>query len=414
MPSPAKPRRLDYLPIDDLQGHPENPKDHDLGLLDESFDRFGFTEPVLLDERTGRLIAGHGRLERLRLRRDEGAAAPPGVVVRRDGTWTVPVIRGWSSADDDEARAYLVASNRITEAGGWHDDLLGPLLDDLRRASEDGLAGIGFSTDDVDALLFGANGSDPWSDRAKRDMPDARGLSMGEVWDVGPHRLVIGDSTDPACWAALPPAGLIVTDPPYGIGYTGGAGIEREVIDNDTDPEVAAAIIDQVCSLLVANAEPGAATYIFLPTGEAFPPLISVLHRHGLHRWSIVWVKDRATFGRADFHPQHEHISYAWTPGPRRVPVADRTLTTVWPVSRPSRSEHHPTEKPVALLRRAIDVSSHPGDVVMDPFAGSGSTLVAAAQAGRIGCGIELRPEYGRVVLDRLSAVEGVEPKRVD
>lgn len=144
---------MEYLPLDDVQGHPENPKDHDLALLDESFDRFGFTEPVLLDERTGRLIAGHGRLERLRLRRDEGGGAPPGVVVRRDGTWTVPVIRGWSSANDDEARAYLVASNRLVEAGGWHDDLLAPLLDDLRNNAEVGLAGIGYDASQVADLL---------------------------------------------------------------------------------------------------------------------------------------------------------------------------------------------------------------------------------------------------------------------
>lgn len=148
-----EPRRIEFLPLDDLQGHPENPKDHDLDLLDESFDRFDFTEPPLIDERTGLLAAGHGRIERLRQRRDAGAPAPEGVVVAGDGVWLVPVVRGWASKNDDEARAYLVASNKTTEAGGWRDDLLAPLLDDLRRSAERGLDGVGFSQEDVDALL---------------------------------------------------------------------------------------------------------------------------------------------------------------------------------------------------------------------------------------------------------------------
>lgn len=147
-----EPRRIEYLPLDDIQGHPENPKDHDLDLLDESFDRFDFTEPVVLDERTGLLAAGHGRIERLRQRRDAGDPAPEGVVVAGDGVWLVPVVRGWASKDDDEARAYLVASNAMVLRGGWDTARLAGALDRVASETASALRATGFDDVDLDDL----------------------------------------------------------------------------------------------------------------------------------------------------------------------------------------------------------------------------------------------------------------------
>jgi hypothetical protein len=121
-------RTLEYVALDELQPAQHNPKRHDLPLLDESFRRFGYVEPIVMDERTGRMVVGHGRIEGLRRQRDAGAKPPDGVEVGDDGTWRVPVLRGWASENDDEADGYLLASNRLVEAGGWDLDMLADLL----------------------------------------------------------------------------------------------------------------------------------------------------------------------------------------------------------------------------------------------------------------------------------------------
>jgi hypothetical protein len=141
-------RRVEYIGLGDVARADANPKAHDMALLDDSVERWGFTEPLVLDERTGKLVAGHGRLDTLLTRAAAGKEPPDGVEVR-DGQWLVPVIRGWASKDDKEAQAYLIASNRITERGGWDPKGLADAL-----ATMDGeLKGIGFDQSDVDDLL---------------------------------------------------------------------------------------------------------------------------------------------------------------------------------------------------------------------------------------------------------------------
>lgn len=144
-------RRLELAVLDDLRPHPDNPKGHDLPALDESLDRFGYADVIVVDERTGLLASGHGRWQQLLVKQQAGQAPPDGVQVDRDGRWLVPVVRGWASKDDLEARAYLVAANRLTETGGWLDDLLVQVLGPLRDA--DALAGIGYTEHDVDDML---------------------------------------------------------------------------------------------------------------------------------------------------------------------------------------------------------------------------------------------------------------------
>lgn len=141
-------RTLEYLPVDRLVPADRNPKRHDQATLGASISRFGYIEPIVLDERTGKLVAGHGRLEQLRSRASAGEEPPEGVTVDADGNWLVPVVRGWASADDAEAEAYLLAANRTTELGGWDPNLLADALE-----ASPNLDGIGFSDDDLRQLL---------------------------------------------------------------------------------------------------------------------------------------------------------------------------------------------------------------------------------------------------------------------
>lgn len=157
-------RRLEYLPLEDLKPDPRNPKAHASEVIDESISRFGYVEPVVIDERTGFIISGHGRSEVLRQMENRGEVPPDGLRVSESGEWLAPVLRGWASRSDSEAAATLIALNRTTELGGWVDDALLELLDDLGNV-EDGFAGVGFDESDVEALQHLANevGSRPTS-----------------------------------------------------------------------------------------------------------------------------------------------------------------------------------------------------------------------------------------------------------
>ena len=147
------PRWLDYIPLDDIVPAERNPKGHDEALIDDSMSMFGYTSPMEMDERTERLVAGHGRLENLQWRRRSGLSAPEGVIVDEDGTWRAPVVRGWRSRTDEEAEAYLIGANEISTRGGWDARLLPEMLEDLRDADAALLAVTGFAHNDLDRML---------------------------------------------------------------------------------------------------------------------------------------------------------------------------------------------------------------------------------------------------------------------
>lgn len=420
-PAPEPARRIEYMPLDDIKANPDNPKAHDVETIDDSVGRFGYIDGVVLDDRTGYLISGHGRTKTLRAKRDRGEAPPEGVRVDDAGVWFVPVQRGWASRSDLDAKAALIALNRTTELGGWVDDALLGLLDELSDGGNDmeGLVGVGYGKDDLDELRALVDAvdtptTDPWSDREFQDRPDGRDVEHGQIWRVGDHLLACGDSRDPDVWQRMLDgrgADLVFADPPYGIDYTGGAGVEREVLEGDGSIEEATQLLGDVIDTLTHHAvRPGACLYVSLGQGDVFPPMATVLAARGLYRWMLVWVKDTATFGRADYHQRHEPIVYGWWPGGAHHGVADRTQSSVWDIPRPKDSDIHPTSKPVELVQRAVVNSTDPGDIVLDPFAGSASTLVAAHRAGRIGVGCEWEPGYVRASLDRLAAETGEAP----
>jgi ParB-like chromosome segregation protein Spo0J len=173
-------RSIRYVPLDKVQPADRNPKTHDHAVLRSSIDRFGFVEPIVRDDRTGRLVAGHGRIEQLRQARARDRDNPPdGVTVNSAGDWCVPVIVGWSSADDNEAQAYVIAANRAVELGGWDDSILTEALASLTDLDE-GLAGVGYSIDDALALLA-AQTADEFADEDVDVRPQLPGLQYRVV-----------------------------------------------------------------------------------------------------------------------------------------------------------------------------------------------------------------------------------------
>lgn len=150
--TPTPPRRIEYMPLEDLPEADRNPKGHDTARIAGSISRFGFADAPILDERTGQLVAGHGRRGDLLARKEAGQDPPDGVQVDAEGRWLVPVQRGWASRSSEDAEAFLVAHNRLTETGGWVDHELAEMLDDLRDVDPDLLALTGYTDDDIDAM----------------------------------------------------------------------------------------------------------------------------------------------------------------------------------------------------------------------------------------------------------------------
>lgn len=268
-------RRTEYLPLDALKPDPRNPKAHDVETIDGSVGRFGIIDQITRDDRTGYIISGHGRTKTLRAMRDRGESPPDGVQVTADGEWLVPVNVGWASRSDAEAGAALIALNRTTELGGWVDDALLDLLDDLSDV-DDGFVGVGFGEDDLEALRESLAAleqeGDGEGDEPVEEEPDGRApttgemLSVidvaygepahkphhGEVWQVGRHRLVIARVHDEhAVWtpllAALGPDAVLA---PYPEPYltTGTLALERPLLLVQPNTYLAGHLLDKHAS----------------------------------------------------------------------------------------------------------------------------------------------------------------------
>lgn len=237
----------------------------------------------------------------------------------------------------------------------------------------------------------------------------------GMLWAVGPHRILCGDATDPAALARLmgrKAAQVLFTDPPYGVSYVGKTPRALRIAG---DEESGLAELLSSCFAAVSpHLDEGARIYLCHPAGLGQALFLQAFAAAGwrLHQ-TLVWVKDSMVLGHADYHYRHEPILYGYAPGPGRWGrgakgwYGDNRADSVLEVPRPKASREHPTAKPVELIRRCLENSSKKGDVVLDPFAGSGSTLVAAAISGRVGLGMEIDPAYCDVIIERLERVTG-------
>lgn len=476
-------RSIEYVSLRKLRADPRNPKAHAAEAIEHSVGRFGFVEPIVVDERTGYIASGHGRIETLTRMRVDRKAPPSGVKVTSKGDWLIPVVKGWASETDAEAGAALIAFNRTTELGGWVDEALLDLLQEIEDA--DALGFTGEQVADLESTVAAAA-----SANEKRadvdDVPELRAAPrsrLGDVWLLGEHRVICGDSTDPATYAALlgsDRADVMWTDPPYGVDHVGGDTMtsksERAArgglsIQNDGaedyDDMILAALSGAAGAL-----RPGAPVYI--AHADRFRGVLeSAMIAAGMsYRQTLIWAKDRIVPGRSDYHWKHEPIAYGFTEAksgqgrlgrggvrwygnnaqstvlaaavPSRsrkdsatlaelaqaildgtaelgevdaVELAEALLgggsgSTVFQVARPSVSKIHPTMKPTGLIKAHLSNSARAKDVVLDPFGGSGSTLIAADVLGMRARLIELDPVYVDAIVDRWEAVTGKKARR--
>ena len=387
-----------------------NPKLHDQAAIEASFERFGMQAPLMLDD-DGRLIVGHGRVEMLAARRSAGKAALRGIRVGADGSWLVPAIVG-SGLSGSESLAYLIADNRTSEIGGWDNRMLVEMLSEVYD-SDRGLDGVAFNLDELETMLAELELPSLVDDAdAVPPLPatDDCWVKPGQVWTAGGHRVTCGDASDPRVVERVLGAErptMAWTGPPFNVGLgRDGTAQQGRTLANDALPAADwEAFLRSVMPPLVDLVD--GAIYIAMSSKE-WPTMCRVLDESGAH-WSdtIIWSKDRFVLGRADYQRGYEPIWYGWRDGASHHWCGDRDQSDVWHIPRPTRSPEHPTMKPVALVERAISNSSKRGGLIFDPFAGSGTTVIAADRLGRRCAAIELEPRYVQVALDRWRALTG-------
>lgn len=401
--------------LSEIKRAPRNAKGHSEELK-RSIKRWGYVDPMILDERTGRLVAGHGRLEELLEAMAASKPPPEGILVDKRG-WLAPVYRGWTSSNDKEAEGFLLANNRLTEVGGWNEGVLAEMLADLGPD----LAGTGWTEEEVAELLRAsdAGGGVVVPREQLDDVPDVAPeevrVRVGDLFELGRHRLLCGDAINAAHVARLMEGRLAqmgFTDPPWNVAYgqdskPSFAGRSDRAILNDDMGREFPAFLRAACSGLAGVLDPGGLLYCVMGTQEW--PAIQAALAESFH-WSstIIWVKDQFVLGRKDYHSRFEPIWYGWRRGAaRRVPLEDRTQDDVWELPRPRQSEQHPMMKPVELVERALKNSSRPGDIVVDFFAGSGTALIAAETTGRRARVMELDPLHAQRIIARWEKATG-------
>jgi DNA modification methylase len=231
----------------------------------------------------------------------------------------------------------------------------------------------------------------------------------GDLWILGEHRLLCGDSTDAAQVGKLMGGGqadMVLSDPPYGVSYVGKTKDALKVENDELDEEDLTALVVAAFNNAEASCRAGAYWYATVPAGPLHILFADDWKRRGILRQIMVWAKDSMVLGHSEYHYQHEPILFGWIPGDRHK-NSDRTRTTLWQYDRPKANREHPTMKPVALWAQAVTDGSRQGEIIYDPFLGSGTTLIAAEQLGRKCYGMEISPQYCDVIVKRWETLTG-------
>ena len=374
--------------------------DEQVAQIAASIVEFGFTNPVLAGS-DGVIIAGHGRL----------AAA------QRLGLAEVPVVV-LDHLTQTQRRALIIADNRIAENSGWDPELLRLEIEALQDDQFD----ISLTGFDADALAEMLEGEEPDQTGQTDDdqIPEVQENPIskpGDVWILGSHRLLCGDAIQTESYERLlqgQPVDLVWSDPPYNVNYANSAkdklrGKNRAILNDNLGEGFHDFLLD---ALTPALAHCRGAVYLSMSSSE-LDTLQSAFRTAGGH-WStfIIWAKNTFTLGRADYQRQYEPILYGWPEGQQRHWCGDRDQGDVWHIKKPAKNDLHPTMKPVELVERCIRNSTKPGQTVLDPFGGSGTTLIAAEKSGRQARLMELDPKYVDVIVRRWQDWTGQEARR--
>lgn len=389
------------LSIDSLKPAAYNPRkklkkgDKEYEKIKKSIVEFGYVDPIIVNF-DGTVIGGHQRLTVLS---DLGYKEVQCVQVRIE--------------DENKEKALNVALNKIT--GAWNEELLADLMVDLQDADFN-LDLTGFEAPEIDQLFSKVHNKE-----VKEDDFDVDGeltkptiSKQGDIWHLGKHRVICGDSTKPETYQLLlgdKKANLIVTDPPYNVNVEETAGKIKN--DDMSDADFYQFLFNMFVNV-EQSMEDDASIYVFHADTEGLNFRRAFKDAGFYLSGCCVWKKNALVLGRSPYQWQHEPVLYGWKQKGKHQWFSDRKQTTIWEYDRPKSSKEHPTMKPVQLMAYPIQNSSMRGTLVLDPFLGSGSTLIAADQTGRICYGIELDEKFVDVIVKRyMEATENTDVKLI-
>lgn len=409
--------KVTMRPIGAIKPYEKNPRQND-GAVDavaKSIKEFGWRQPIVVDE-NDEIIVGHTRWR----------------AAQQLGQKKVPVHTA-TDLTPEQIRAYRLADNATGEIAEWDMDLLANEVLALQE-SDYALDMLGFDETSLSRILDAGNEEVPDPD-ATPPLPKNAKTELGDLITLGEHRLLCGDAcvqgdVDRLFGDEELTCDAVICDPPYGVNYVGGTK-DALTIQNDS-PDTLQPLLEASLELAFNRCRPGGAWYVCAPAGPQFIDFGFVLRKLKVWRQTIVWVKDAFVLGRSDFQHQHEMMFYGWSPGAEPTPPAylegsdpddelyehgsllygwkpgaahtapaDRKQTSVWHVARPRVNKEHPTKKPVELMAKAMGISTLRDEIVYDPFAGSGTTLITAEYCRRRCFAMEIDPLYCDVIVQR-------------
>ena len=389
---------MKLVPIDRLVPYINNARTHSpeqINKLRSSLREFGFINPVIIDRDYG-VIAGHGRI----------------LAAKEEGITEVPCVFA-DYLTEAQKKAYIIADNRMAMDAGWDEELLRVEIEALQAEAFD-VSLTGFDPNEIDDL-FKENLKDGLHDDdfdIEAELKKPTFTKAGDVWTLGRHRLVCGDSTKKETYDILmdgKKANLVLTDPPYNVNYEGTAGkIKNDHMANDAFYQF---LLDAFTNMEAVMAD-DASIYVFHADTEGLNFRRAFADAGFYLSGCCIWKKNSLVLGRSPYQWIHEPVLFGWKKSGKHAWYAGRKETTVWEYDKPKKNADHPTMKPIALLAYPIMNSSMTNALVLDPFGGSGSTLIACEQSERTCYTVELDETYCDVIVKRyieqVGSAEGV------
>ena len=391
---------MQLVPIEKLVPYVNNARTHSpeqINKLRSSLREFGFINPVIIDRDYG-VIAGHGRI----------------LAAKEENIKEVPCVFA-DHLTEAQKKAYIIADNRMAMDAGWDEELLRVEIEALQAEAFD-LALTGFDEKELAALFD--DGSDVEDDDfdvdAELEKPTI--THAGDAWTLGRHRLVCGDSTKPETYEVLmqgQKANLVVTDPPYNVNYEGTAGKIKN--DNMASEKFYEFLFDAFSCMEKVMAD-DASIYVFHADTEGLNFRRAFADAGFYLSGCCIWMKPSLVLGRSPYQWRHEPCLYGWKKNGKHQWYSDRKQTTIWEFEKTKKHTDHPTMKPIPLLAYPIRNSSISNTLILDPFGGSGSTLIACEQTDRSCATIELDEKYCDVIVKRyieqVGSADGVSVER--
>jgi len=376
---------MKLVPIQELVPYINNARTHypaQITKLRSSLREFGFVNPIIVD-RDYSVIAGHGRL----------------IAAKEEGFSEVPCVFV-DYLTEAQKKAYIIADNRYAEDAGWDEELLRLEIESL-QGMEFNVELLGFDPAELNKLLTNDDDiqEDDFDVDAELQKPAL--TKSGDVWLMGNHRLICGDSTKPETYKALmdgKKANLVVTDPPYNVNYEGSAGKIKN--DNMGNEAFYTFLFDAFKNMEEVMAQ-DASIYVFHADTEGLNFRKAFSDAGFYLSGTCIWKKQSLVLGRSPYQWQHEPVLFGWKKKGKHIWYSDRKQSTIWEFDKPKKNGEHPTMKPIALIANPITNSSMTGCIVLDPFGGSGSTLIACEQTDRICHIIELDEKFCDVIVKR-------------